>query len=402
MTSDSDAKMLALLQGVVSRLERIEGKLDEHSKAIEQLNHTGIMAKVEEESKQMLDVCGGEGGGNVREGSLLGEAASKEASKERAKTRGARQALGAKLFTVYLFAFAGLQAASYLDLLPVFAFESMGHWQVRALCTKFGDYMWVPFVLGFAYYVIIFSLQAAMKDRPGYDLRTPLAAWSLLLAIFSVCGSLRTVPVLFKTLQSHGPYHIVCGDSRAEWVYNNPAGWWTIVFALSKVPELIDTLFIVLRKRTLITLHWYHHITVMLYCWHAWATYTTSGLIFSSMNLSVHAVMYFFYALTALGYRPTTFAMFVTVIQILQMVVGTVVTFYVGFQAMYNERRSVSFASDTPEYFLEEEVTPFDGCRTNTGNAIAGGAMYASYLWLFCAFFYFAYLRPKSKKAKSA
>lgn len=39
-----------------------------------------------------------------------------------------------------------------------------------------------------------------------------------------------------------------------------------------QVPELVDTLFIVLRKKPLIFLHWYHHITVLLFCWHAFAT----------------------------------------------------------------------------------------------------------------------------------
>jgi elongation of very long chain fatty acids protein 6 len=34
----------------------------------------------------------------------------------------------------------------------------------------------------------------------------------------------------------------------------------------------VDTLFIVLRKKPLIFLHWYHHITVLLFCWHAFAT----------------------------------------------------------------------------------------------------------------------------------
>jgi elongation of very long chain fatty acids protein 6 len=36
----------------------------------------------------------------------------------------------------------------------------------------------------------------------------------------------------------------------------------------SKVPETIDTLFIVLRRQKLIFLHWYHHATVLVYCFY--------------------------------------------------------------------------------------------------------------------------------------
>jgi len=37
-------------------------------------------------------------------------------------------------------------------------------------------------------------------------------------------------------------------------------GLWVQLFILSKIPELIDTFFIVQRKRPLIFLHWYDTI----------------------------------------------------------------------------------------------------------------------------------------------
>ena len=38
------------------------------------------------------------------------------------------------------------------------------------------------------------------------------------------------------------------------------------MFMLSKFPELVDTVLLVLRGRPVPFLHWYHHITVLLYC----------------------------------------------------------------------------------------------------------------------------------------
>ena len=42
-----------------------------------------------------------------------------------------------------------------------------------------------------------------------------------------------------------------------------------------------------------IFLHWFHHVTVLLYCWHAYtATPAATGLWFAAMNYTVHSVMY--------------------------------------------------------------------------------------------------------------
>jgi elongation of very long chain fatty acids protein 6 len=69
-------------------------------------------------------------------------------------------------------------------------------------------------------------------------------------------------------------------------------GLWVQLFCLSKIPELFDTAFIVARKKRLMFLHWYHHVTVLLFCWHSYATEASTGIFFVAMNYSVHAIMF--------------------------------------------------------------------------------------------------------------
>jgi hypothetical protein len=41
-------------------------------------------------------------------------------------------------------------------------------------------------------------------------------------------------------------------------------GLWVFVFTASKVPELLDTMFLVLRKKPVILLHWYGTLYIPL------------------------------------------------------------------------------------------------------------------------------------------
>ena len=68
-------------------------------------------------------------------------------------------------------------------------------------------------------------------------------------------------------------------------------GLWTMLFIYSKVPELFDTVFVVLRKKPLIFLHWYHHVSVLLFCWNSYSSRSSAGLFFVVMNYGVHAIM---------------------------------------------------------------------------------------------------------------
>ncbi|KAF4516826.1 hypothetical protein B566_EDAN006220 [Ephemera danica] len=148
------------------------------------------------------------------------------------------------------------------------------------------------------------------------------------------------------------------------------------MFVLSKLPELGDTVFIVLRKQPLIFLHWYHHITVLLYSWYSYSEYTASARWFIVMNYMVHSVMYTYYALRAMGRHPPKWlAMFITTSQLAQMVVGCLVNTW-AYQIMQ----------------AGEE------CHVSMTNIKLSLTMYFSYFVLFARFFYKAYLSSGSNK----
>ena len=143
-----------------------------------------------------------------------------------------------------------------------------------------------------------------------------------------------------------------------------------------------------LRQKEVIFLHWYHHVTVLLYCWHSYMTRSSAGLYFIAMNYGVHAIMYFYFFLMAraamLPTKPERDAAkpkwdtFVTALQISQMVVGVVVC-----GAVY--------------YF---QSTSAEGCDMTESNYRAGAAMYSSYFVLFAWFAVKKYVFPQAKGAK--
>jgi len=153
----------------------------------------------------------------------------------------------------------------------------------------------IPLIISGAYVVIIFVLQnIVMKNRPPMDLKGPLALWNLLLATFSIVGAYYTVPVLVDLIKTGGYTKTICAVTETTWC-DSRAGFWVFLFILSKSPELVDTLFLALRKKEIMLLHWYHHATVLLFCWYAGAYRINTGLWFAAMNLCVHSIMYTYY-----------------------------------------------------------------------------------------------------------
>ena len=137
-----------------------------------------------------------------------------------------------------------------------------------------------------------------------------------------------------------------------------------------------DTAFIVLRKQRLIFLHWYHHMTVLLYSWYSYKDQVAGGGWFMTMNYMVHAMMYSYYATRAAGYRvPKSCAMVITSAQMAQMAMGLTVVALV-YQWMQ------------------------DGdCTSYLDNIVWASLMYLSYLVLFASFFYKTYFKGSKVKA---
>merc|ERR1719348_1327147 len=215
-----------------------------------------------------------------------------------------------------------------------------------------------------------------MSSRPRMEMRGALILWNATLGVFSIMGALRTWPEFLHVLSEHGIHHSLCIPSFIE--KDRVAGYWTFMFVMSKVPELGDTIFIVLRKQPLIFLHWYHHVSVLIYCWYSFSEYTAPARWFIVMNFVVHSMMYTYYAFRALRYRVAKWvAMVITSSQLVQMVVGCIVN-YMAFQFKQNGME----------------------CGVSDTNLKLSLIMYTSYFVLFARFFYNTYLGSNNRKKR--
>ncbi len=252
------------------------------------------------------------------------------------------------------------------------------NWSVGSYWTQTSRIYWnAAVVASVIYIVLVFGGSRLMKNRKPFDLKWSLACWNFFLAAFSIIGTIRMVPHLIYGLLINDTSYFFCRQAYAAYGSGTP-GLWANLFIWSKFFELIDTAFLVLRKKPVSFLHWFHHATVLMYCWDASQYQMPTGIFFATFNYLVHAIMYTYYFIAAVT-KPPNWGMFVTVLQIVQMFAGMFVTGY--------------------HYYLKRNVPNCDGSYHNLAAAFV---MYTAYMLLFVEFFVGRYLRKKTIKKGGA
>lgn len=232
------------------------------------------------------------------------------------------------------------------------------------------------FLFSAVYVVIIFGGTYLMRKRERWDLQRALCMWNTGLSAFSFIALLRVCGWEYNRYRQGGLTFLNCDMTYLSGSGGN--GLWAFMFMFSKLPELGDTIFIVLRKGHISFLHWYHHISVMCFTWWSYAYPIGPGVMFGTVNYFVHAIMYAYYAYRASGRNlPRWVARCITTLQLSQMFLG-IYWNYLGVR----------------------ELVRGNMCAMDYLNVKVAIAMYASYAILFSNFYYWTYIRKKPKGAR--
>ena len=229
------------------------------------------------------------------------------------------------------------------------------------------------------YYFIIFSGRAFMESRPALKLNFWFQLHNIFLTALSGFLWALLFEQIFPIIVRHGVFYSIC--SPGAWT--QPLVFIYYLNYITKYIELIDTMFLFLKKKPLAFLHTYHHGATAALCWTQLLGKTSVSYVPIILNLTVHVVMYFYYFLSARGIR-VWWKEWVTRIQIIQFVVD------LGF---------IYFASYTHFAIKYFPWAPTAGdCTGEEFAALMGVGIISSYLVLFISF----YLRVYSKSPKAA
>jgi len=230
-----------------------------------------------------------------------------------------------------------------------------------------------------AYYIIILGGREFMRDRPAMKLNGLFKIHNFYLTFISGALLALFIEQLLPTLYNHGVFYTICA---ADGGWTEPLVVLYYLNYVTKYLELIDTVFLFLKKKPLTFLHTYHHGATALLCYTQLLGETSVSWVVITLNLTVHVVMYWYYFQSARGIK-IWWKQYITMLQILQFVID------LGF---------IYFASYT--YFSSQYfpwLPTLGSCAGKEFAAFSGMAVISSYLVLFIGFYISTYKKPVKK-----
>merc|ERR1711879_33566 len=167
------------------------------------------------------------------------------------------------------------------------------------------------------YFLTIIVLRQIMKNRKPVECNKLIAIHNFILCAFSLVCFLGQLYEAILIYTNFGLFEVYCGTFIDSWDLR--MAQYGIAFYWSKYYELFDTVFLVLRKKNMTVLHLFHHAIVVPVSWMAVYSRIYMGWFTSFNNTGVHVIMYYYFAVYALGMRPT-WKKYLTSLQILQFV----------------------------------------------------------------------------------
>lgn len=226
--------------------------------------------------------------------------------------------------------------------------------------------MSLPGLVGMAglYLTVKFGGEAIMRDRKPFDTKFPAMVSNALLAVGSLWMFAGFCYHLFNNWSAAGwdMSLLVCDP---ELKLQQGMDLFLYVFYLSKFWEYVDTIFLILGKREVIFLHWFHHFITPSICWAAFSYPGACSWAGPLTNAGVHVVMYSYYTATYFGVSRWV-GKYITKIQIVQ---------FIGNIALFNA------------IFLNLAVGQgYDTCKGNLYQYAFVYANYINFLVLFVQF----------------
>lgn len=232
-----------------------------------------------------------------------------------------------------------------------------------------------------AYLVIIFGTQWFMKDKPAYKLQVPFQIHNIFLSSGSLLLMSLILEEVVPMVWKNGLFWGMCSDD----MWTNRLEFYYMINYYFKYIELIDTLFLALKKKPLAFLHVFHHSATALLCYTQLNGRTSVQWIPISINLAVHVLMYYYYYATA-GGAKIWWKKYLTTMQITQFVIDLFAVYF----ATYNYYAANYFPN----------LPNLGSCAGTESAAIFGCALLSSYLVLFINFYIQTYKKAPAGKGK--